>query len=191
MTMRNAGSIIMFAALVGCSGSARVAASADARDQASEDLSGGARGRGAQETEAKPPTYPEGPVAMVGARPQWFEGPWASNIELARLPGVQVAMFMNNKPVVFVETNEKGKPKARVAAVKNGGNNAKASLLGMHETGWLIAGPGPYQVKTLCYTEGSDGGPQLFGGGARSRTSMRIVTVTATDCRPIAAAVAD
>lgn len=138
--------------------------------------------------ERKPPTYPEGLVAMVGARPQWHDGPFAANIELARLPGVEVAIFVNGKPVGFMDTDDKGKPRGRNVPVKNGDKDADASLLAMHETAWLMVGPGPYQVKFLCYTRGPSGTPQLFGGNARSRMSMRIVTVTSADCGPIAAA---
>lgn len=132
------------------------------------------------------PIYPDGLVAMVGAAPQWFEGPWASEVRMGR---IHAALVVNGKPVVVMDTDEQGKPKARRESVKNGTERAEASLLGPQELAFLMVGPGPYMVKTLCYQRGPDGSFVLFGGGIRRRSEMRIVGVhCGIDCRPIAAA---
>lgn len=173
--MHHASIVIAFVAA--CSGSLRVRGSAATSAPAP-----------AVPPAVEPPTYPEGLVAMVGARPQWFSGPWASEV---RNGSVHAALFVNSKPVVFMATDDQGKPKARKDTVKNGAVSDGASLLGPHELAFLMAGPGPYTVKTLCYTRGPDGKFVLFGGGLRRRDEMRIVGIfRGMDCRSIAAAVA-
>lgn len=192
--MRHASVITAFV-VAGCSGSlngsvkaggtAGIGAST-ASPAGSAAAKGGAALAPVPDTE--PPTYPNGLVAMVGAEPQWFEGPWASEV---RNGSVHAALFVNSRPVVFMGTDDKGKPKARKATVKNGAENAEASLLGPNELAFLMAGPGPYMVKTLCYTRGPDGSFVLFGGGLRRRSDLRVVGILrGMDCRPIAAAVA-